>query len=76
MSKVDIKSLSGHARKRIYLALPYIGSLLASYGIVEQSKVALWVGAAGVILGPLAGHYAASNVPPDNNGDGTPDTGG
>lgn len=75
MARIDFKALSGHARKRLYLSIPYVAALLAGYGVLAESKVALWVGLAGVVLGPIQGHVAAANVPPDDDGDGKPDTG-
>lgn len=73
MAKIDFKALSGHARKRLYLSIPYAAGLLAAYGVVADSKVSLWVGLAGVLLGPIQGHVAAANVPPDD--DGKPNSG-
>jgi hypothetical protein len=69
MVKIDFKRLAGHTRKRLYLAIPYGAGLLAAYGVVADSKVSLWVGLAGVILGPIQGHVAAANVPPDHDGE-------
>lgn len=63
----DFKHWSAHARKRLYLSLPYLGALLAGYGILEDSQVALWVGFLGVALGPIQGHVAAANVEPDGD---------
>lgn len=76
MPKIDFKHLANHTRKRLYLSIPYAAALLAAYGVVADSKVSLWVGLAGVVLGPIQGHVAAANVPPDDDGDGTPGSGG
>jgi hypothetical protein len=67
MAKTNFKDLSGHARKRLYVALPYAAALAAAYGLVAENKVALWVGFLGVILGPIQGHVAAAHVPPDDD---------
>jgi hypothetical protein len=76
MPKLNFKQLAARTRRRLYLSIPYAAALLAAYGILEDSKVSLWVGLAGVVLGPIQGHVAAANVPPDNDGDGKPDSGG
>lgn len=75
MLKLDFKRLANHTRKRLYLSIPYVAALLAAYGVLADSKVSLWVGLAGVVLGPIQGHVAAAHVPPDRDGDGTPDSG-
>lgn len=49
-------------RKRAYLSLPYLQALLVAYGLTSDAKAALWVGLAGVIIGPVMGHTAAKNV--------------
>lgn len=72
MRKLDFTALAATTRKRLYLSVPYVAALLAAYGVVEESKVSLWVGLAGVFLGPLVGHVAAANVH-DRDGDGKPD---
>lgn len=76
MPKLDFKNLANHTRRRLYLSIPYVAALLAAYGVLADSKVSLWVGLGGVILGPIQGHVAAANVPPDRDGDGKPDSGG
>lgn len=74
MPKLDFKHLANHTRKRLYVSIPYVAALLAGYGILADSKVSLWVGLAGVLLGPIQGHVAAAHVPPDRDGDGKPDS--
>lgn len=75
MPKLDFKHLANHTRKRLYVSIPYVAALLTGYGILADSKVSLWVGLAGVLLGPIQGHVAAAHVPPDDDGDGKPDSG-
>lgn len=74
MAKLNFKHLASHTRKRLYVAIPYAAALLAAYGVIAESKISLWVGLAGVVLGPLQGHVAAAHVPPDD-GDGATDSG-
>lgn len=58
---------SGPARKRLYRALPLIGSALAAFGILSESKAAVIVGIVGILLGPATGEVAAQHVPDDEN---------
>lgn len=67
MGKINVKEWSGSARKRLYLSLPYVASLLALYGVMEGNKLSMWLGLAGVFLGPIQGHVAAAHVPPDDD---------
>jgi hypothetical protein len=76
MPKLDFQHIANHTRRRLYLSIPYVAALLAAYGVLADSKVSLWVGLAGVVLGPIQGHVAAAHVPPDEDGDGQPDSGG
>lgn len=52
--------LPDHIRGRVYAAITYIVPILATYGILEEQQVALWVGLAGAILGT---GLAAANTP-------------
>ena len=70
MPKPDFKHIANHTRKRLYVSIPYVAALLAAYGVIADSKVSLWVGLAGVVLGPIQGHVAAANVPPDDEDNG------
>lgn len=56
---------SGPARKRLYRALPLIGSALALFGILSDAKAAVVVGIVGILLGPGTGEVAARHVPDD-----------
>lgn len=56
---------SGPARKRLYRALPLIGSALAVFGIMAESKAAAIVGIVGALIGPVGGEVAARHVPDD-----------
>lgn len=60
-----IAKWSGSARKRLYRALPLIGSLVAMYGFlgIDNTKASLIVGILGILIGPVAGgEIAASQV--------------
>lgn len=59
------KAWAGPARKRFYRALPLIGSALAVFGILSESKAAVVVGLVGAIIGPGVGEVAARHVPDD-----------
>jgi hypothetical protein len=56
---------SGPARKRLYRALPLIGSALALFGIMSDAKAAVVVGIVGILIGPATGEVAARHVPDD-----------
>lgn len=60
------KDWSGPARKRLYRALPLIGSALALFGIMGESKAAVVVGIIGILIGPGAGEVAARHVPDED----------
>lgn len=60
------KDWSGTARKRLYRALPLIGSALALFGIMGESKAAVVVGIIGILIGPGTGEVAARHVPDED----------
>jgi hypothetical protein len=60
------KDWSGAARKRLYRALPLIGSALAVFGVMNESKAAVVVGIVGLLLGPATGEVAARHVPDED----------
>lgn len=60
------KDWSGPARKRLYRALPLIGSALAVFGVMNESKAAVVVGIIGLLMGPASGEVAARHVPDED----------
>jgi hypothetical protein len=64
-SRKRFEEWSGPARKRLYRALPLIGSALALFGIMSESKAAVVMGIIGIIIGPATGEVAARHVPDD-----------
>jgi hypothetical protein len=63
----DVQAWAGPARKRFYRSLPLIGSALAVFGILSETKAAVVVGLVGAIIGPGVGEVAARNVPDDED---------
>lgn len=49
-------------RKRAYMVLPWVGSIMVAYGIMSDTMASLWIGLAGAIIGPIQGHVAAAHV--------------
>lgn len=49
-------------RAALYALLPIISTLLVTYGVLDEAKVALWAGVATAILGPVIAAAQARTV--------------
>lgn len=54
---------SGPARKRLYRALPLIGTAMVVFGMLTETKAGIIVAVVGALIGPVQGEVAARHVP-------------
>lgn len=57
----NIKSLAD-LRAAAYALLPIVSTLLVTYGVLDETKAALWAGVATAVLGPVIAAAQARTV--------------